>query len=37
MKKLVIILSISSTTFLLPIQQGGTQELNENDALEYGY
>lgn len=37
MRKLVIILSISSTVILLPPWQGGTQELNQNAALEYDY
>lgn len=37
MRKLVIILSISSTVILLPPGQGGTQELNQNAALEYDY
>lgn len=37
MKKLVIILFISSTIFLLPPEQGDTQELNQNDALDYDY
>lgn len=37
MKKLVIILSITSTIFLLPPEQAGTQELNQSDAPDYDY
>lgn len=37
MRKLVIILSISSTVILLPPGQGGTQELNQNAALEHDH